>query len=57
MCGLSIHVPKASRYRLHGANYRLVTAHGESEVARIEPFDGVELELGALWPGSSESSG
>lgn len=43
-------------FRLDGANYRLVTVHGESEVARIEPFEAVELELSALWPGAPAPS-
>ncbi len=37
-------------YRLDGESYRFVGAHGERELARIEPFAAIELELGALWP-------
>jgi Uma2 family endonuclease len=37
-------------YRLDGDSYRFVAAHGERELARIEPFEAIELELGALWP-------
>lgn len=36
--------------RLDGDTYRLVQSHGEAEVVRAEPFDAIELELGALWP-------
>ena len=39
-------------FRLDGEGYRYVGAHGETEHARIEPFDAIELELGALWPNS-----
>lgn len=37
-------------FRLDGDSYRFVAAHGERELARIEPFDAIELELAALWP-------
>jgi Uma2 family endonuclease len=37
-------------YRLEGSGYRYGTTHGGAEVARIEPFEAVELELAALWP-------
>lgn len=41
-------------YRLDGDGYRFVGAHGERELARLEPFDALELELGALWPNPPE---
>jgi hypothetical protein len=37
-------------YRLDGEGYRATTTFGESEIARIEPFDAIELDLSALWP-------
>jgi len=37
-------------FRLDGESYRLVVTRGEDEVVRLEPFDAIELELGALWP-------
>ena len=37
-------------FRLDGEGYRLLATYGESECARIEPFDAIELELAALWP-------
>lgn len=37
-------------FRLDGESYRLIATHGAEEVARLEPFDAIELELGALWP-------
>lgn len=37
-------------FRLDGDSYRFVAAHGEHELARIEPFEAIELELTALWP-------
>jgi Uma2 family endonuclease len=36
-------------YRLDGETYRLMSTHGGDERVRAEPFDAVELELGALW--------
>lgn len=44
-------------FRLDGETYRLVATHGAQEVARLEPFDAIELELGALWPRSLSKSG
>lgn len=38
-------------FRLDGDGYRLVAIHGERDVVRLEPFDAIELELAALWPG------
>jgi len=40
----------AEVFRLDGESYRLVVTRGEDEVVRLEPFDAIELELGALWP-------
>ena len=37
-------------FHLDGDSYRFVGAHGEREHARIQPFEAIELELGALWP-------
>ncbi len=42
-------------FRLDGASYRLIVTHGEDEVVRLEPFDAIELELGALWPQGGSS--
>lgn len=36
-------------YRIDGETYRLISTHGGDEHVRAEPFDAVELELGALW--------
>jgi Uma2 family endonuclease len=36
-------------YRLDGHTYRLVATHGGAAAVRAEPFDAIELELGALW--------
>lgn len=36
-------------YRLDGETYRLVVTLCEDATARVEPFDAIELELGALW--------
>ncbi len=35
--------------RLDGGSYRLVATHAGEAVVRVEPFDAIELELGALW--------
>jgi len=40
-------------FRLDGESYRLVVTRGEDEVVRLEPFDAIELELGALWPSNN----
>jgi Uma2 family endonuclease len=42
-------------FRLDGESYRLVVTRGEDEVVRLEPFDAIELELAALWPGLPSS--
>lgn len=39
-------------YRLDGDGYRAVGTWGDTDVARLEPFAAIELELAALWPGS-----
>lgn len=36
-------------YRLDGETYRLVGTHAEDAKVRAEPFDAIEIELGALW--------
>ena len=36
-------------FRLDGSTYRLIATHCGDEKVRIEPFDAIELELGALW--------
>jgi len=36
-------------YGLDGRGYRHCVTVGGDEVVRLEPFDAVELELGALW--------
>lgn len=35
--------------RLDGATYRVIATHHDDAKARIEPFEAIELELGALW--------
>jgi Uma2 family endonuclease len=36
-------------FRLDGDGYRWVATHADDERCRAEPFDAIELELGALW--------
>jgi Uma2 family endonuclease len=36
-------------FRLDGDSYRWVVTRADDEVCRAEPFDAIELELGALW--------
>jgi Uma2 family endonuclease len=36
-------------FRLEGPHYALVAAYEGEQAIRAEPFDAVELELGALW--------
>ncbi|MCA9626820.1 MAG: Uma2 family endonuclease [Myxococcales bacterium] len=36
-------------FRLDGETYRAVACYAEDENIRAEPFDAIELELGALW--------
>jgi Uma2 family endonuclease len=36
-------------FRLQGTTWLLLATYGEKDVVRAEPFDAVELELGALW--------
>lgn len=40
-------------FRLDGPSYRHCVTAGEDEVVRLEPFEAIELELGALWPSGS----
>jgi len=35
--------------RLDGESYRLVASHAGQALVRAEPFDAIELDLGALW--------
>jgi len=35
--------------RLDGATYRIIGVHRDEARVRAEPFDAIELELGALW--------
>jgi Uma2 family endonuclease len=35
--------------RLDGATYRLIATEAGDTKVRVEPFDAIELELGALW--------
>ncbi len=44
-------------FRLDGPSYRSVATYGEDDVVRLEPFDAVELELAALWPGRVKTEG
>ena len=44
-------------FRRTGEHWLLVGVHAEDERVRAEPFDAIELELGALWlPGDSPDS-
>jgi len=36
-------------FRLDGDSYRFIVAEGADATARLEPFDAIELDLGALW--------
>ncbi len=38
-------------YRLENGRWSLIGTHANSERIRAEPFDAIELELGALWSG------
>lgn len=40
-------------FRLDEQGYRHCVTVGEDEVVRLEPFEAIELELGALWPSGS----
>lgn len=40
--------------RLDGDSYRLIATHGADEQVRLEPFEAIELDLGALWPNPEE---
>jgi hypothetical protein len=35
--------------RLDGDTFRIVKVHAGDESARLEPFEAIELEVGALW--------
>lgn len=37
-------------FRSQGEAWMLVGVHSETDRVRAEPFDAIELELGALWP-------
>ncbi len=37
-------------YRRADPLWSLVAAFGGDTVARVEPFDAIELELGSMWP-------
>jgi len=43
-------------FRLDGAGYRLLVAHGGDEPVRAEPFDAIELDLGAVF-GQPDTTG
>jgi len=36
-------------FRLDGDTYRFIVTYADEETCRAEPFDAIELELGALW--------
>lgn len=36
-------------YRLHAEGYLLVGSYGGESLVRIEPFDAIEFDVGALW--------
>jgi Uma2 family endonuclease len=36
-------------YRLDGETYRLIVTYHGHKAVRAEPFDAIELDLGALW--------
>ena len=42
--------------RLEGGRWTVVATHGASEVVRVEPFDAIEMELGALWAETVEDA-
>lgn len=41
-------------YRLDGEGYRFVIAQGADDVARLEPFEAIELDLAALWTSTND---
>jgi Uma2 family endonuclease len=36
-------------FRLDGSSYRLIVTFADDQPCRAEPFDAIELDLGALW--------
>jgi Uma2 family endonuclease len=36
-------------FKLQGKDWLLVGTHKDEALVRVEPFDAIELELGALW--------
>jgi Uma2 family endonuclease len=42
-------------YRLVGDRWTLMATHSGADRVRVEPFEAVELDLGAWWPDASES--
>lgn len=36
-------------YRLEGQRWVVVSAHGDAEMVRVEPFEGLELDIGRWW--------
>ena len=36
-------------FRLDGESYRLIATYAADQPCRAEPFDAIELDLGALW--------
>ena len=36
-------------YRLEGGRWVVIATHGDDAVVKAEPFEAIELELGALW--------
>ena len=45
-----LNAPEKEVLRLREGAWTIVTVLAASEPCRVEPFDAVELELGALWP-------
>ena len=45
----SRHGPCQEAYRLGKGDWTLIATDKDSDRARIEPFDAIELDLGVLW--------
>jgi Uma2 family endonuclease len=44
-------------FRRQGEHWVLISTHADDERVRAEPFDEVELELGALWIAATAPEG
>jgi hypothetical protein len=47
--GSSIPRSRRSRHRVEPNGWHLLGTHGENEVARIAPFEEIEIDLALLW--------